>query len=237
MKINVDWCSFRTNFYGASGVDLLTIEPVSVFKYYPEMATANYRKCPGHQNQFKNTYVVCSPIDVEVNINKEEGWADIIYPKTLPPEILNPRFGEEHESPYPLFTFRLNRLLLVSKSSLKDVYVEQLEPVLEWNRDKNIRVIEGNFNISKWTRPIEASYEQRVKNLTVNFKRGQPMYYFRLSTDDPDDIITLNRVEMTKEMHDDCDKCLQVKDFLPNKKLKFLYNLKDVFNKSFKNTQ
>ena len=233
MKINVDWCSFRTNFYGSSGIDLLTIEPVSVFKYYPEMATANYRKCPAHQNQFKNTFVVCSPIDIEVNINKEETWCDIVDPKNIPKEVFNPRFGEEHESPYPLFTFRMNRLLLTAPGA-KDIYVEQLDPILEWDRDRNIRIIEGNFNISKWTRPLEASYEQRNKNMTVKFKRGQPMYYFRLSTNDPDDIIVLNRVEMTKEMYKDCERCLQVKEFAPNKKLKFLYDLRDKFIESLK---
>lgn len=234
MKISVDWCSHRTNFYEANGVDLLTIEPISVFKFYPETATANYRKCPAHQNQFKNTFVVCSPIDMEVVINKEQQWCDVIEPPSLPKEVFNPRFGEEHESPYPMFTFRLNRIMLMPQDPSIDVYVEQLEPILEWGRDPNIRIIEGNFNISKWPRPLEASYEQRTKNITVKFKRGQPMYYFRLSTNDPDDIVVLNRVEMTKKLFDDVDRCLQVKNFAPNKRLKFLYNLRDKFIESLK---
>lgn len=234
MKVNVDWCSHRTNFSEANGADMLAIDPISVFKYYPEMATANYRKCPSHQNQFKNTFVVCSPIDVEVEINKDNNWCNIIDPPNLPKEVFNPRFKEERDSPYPLFTFRFNRIMLMPQDSNVDVYVEQLEPILEWDRDTNIRIIEGNFNISKWTRPLEASYEQRTKNLTVKFKRGQPMYYFRLSTNDPDDVIVLNRVEMTKEIFDDADRCLQIKEFAPNKKLKFLYELRDNFINSFK---
>jgi hypothetical protein len=234
MKITVDWCNHRTNFYGASGVDLLSIEPIPVFKFYPEMATANYRKCPAHQNQFKNTFVVCSPIDMEVVINKEESWCDIIEPPSLPKEAFNPRFKEENESPYPLFTFRLNRIMLMPQDPSIDVYVEQLEPILEWERDTNIRIIEGNFNISKWTRPLEASYEQRTKNMTVKFKRGQPMYYFRLSTNDPEDIVVLNRVEMNKESFEDSERCLQVKEFAPNKRLKFLYDIRDKFIESLK---
>lgn len=234
MKINVDWCSHRTNFYGADGIELLAIEPVSVFKYYTETASANYRKCPAHQNQFKNTFVVCSPIDIEVNINKEQNWCDIVYPKHIAKEVFNPRFGEEHESPYPMFTFRMNRIMLVPQNPKIDVYVEQLEPILEWERNTNIRVIEGNFNISKWTRPLEASYEQRYKNMTVKFKRGEPMYYFRLSTNDPDDVIVLNRIEMTQKLYEDSERCLQVKEFAPNKKLKFLYDVRDKFIESFK---
>lgn len=238
MKLTVDWCSYRSIFDRANGVDgadLLTIEPVPVFKYYTEMATSNYRKCPAHQNQFKNTYVVCSPIDVEIEINKEENWCNIIYPTTLPKEMFNPRFGEEQQSPYPLFTFRFNRLLFTS-SGEKDVYMEQLEPILEWDKDPNIRIIEGNFNISKWSRPVEASFEQRAKKVLVKFKRGQPMYYVRFSTNNPDDIIVLNRVELTKELFDDVERCLIVKNYAPNKKLQFLYDLRDSFIKSFKKT-
>lgn len=234
MKLTVDWCSHRTNFYGADGIELLAIEPIPVFKYYPELATANYRKCPAHQNQFKNTFVVCSPIDIEVKINKEENWCDVVNPPHAPKEIFNPRFGEEQQSPYPLFTFRMNRIMLMPQDPSVNIYVEQLEPILEWERDTNIRIVEGNFNISKWTRPLESSYEQRYKNMTVKFNRGQPMYYFRLSTDDPDDVIVLNRVEMNQKIYEDSERCLQVKEFAPNKKLKFLYDVRDKFLSSLK---
>jgi hypothetical protein len=216
------------------GDELLAIEPIHVFKFYSETATTNHRKCPAHQNQFKNTYVVCSPIDIEIEINKEQNWCDIVEPKTLPPEALNPRFMEEHESPYPVFSLRLNRFIFTPEDTSKNIYIEQLEPILEWDRAKNIRVVEGSFNISKWTRPLEATYEQQTKNITVKFKRGQPIYYVRFSTDDPEDIITLNKVDMNKELFDDAERCLGVKRFYPAQKLKTLYDLRTKFIESFK---
>ena len=231
MKINVDWCNFKEKDVDT---ELLTIEPIPVFKFYPEMATADYRKCPAHQNHFKNTYVVCSPIDIEITINKEENWCDILSPKGLPPEVLNPRFKEENDSPHPIFSLRLSRLVFTPNNSPKDVYVAQLEPILEWDRDRNIRIIEGNFNISKWTRPVESSFEQRNKTVTFKFKRGQPMYYARFFTDDPEDVIVLNRVEMTDAKYADMKRCLDVKTFLPNRKLQFLYDLRTKFIESLK---
>ena len=60
------------------------------------------------------------------------------------------------------------------------------------------------------------------------------MYYARFSTDDPDDIIVLNKIELSRKLFDDVDRCLQVKQFAPNKKLKFLYDLRDQFIGSFK---
>jgi hypothetical protein len=213
---------------------MLTIEPIPVFKLYPEIANADFRKCPAHQNQFKNTYAVCSPIDFEIAINKEENWCNIIYPKSLPTQILNPRFKEEGDSPYPIFSLRLSRLLFTPQESEKDIYIEQINPVLEWDRANDIRVIEGNFNISKWTRPLECAFEQRTKNLTVKFKRGQPMYYARFSTDDPEDVIVLNRIEYTPELHKDVERCAEVKNFCPVQKLKALYELRTNFLNSFK---
>lgn len=235
MKINVNWCSFRDSFDNASSLDMLAIDPIPVLKFYPEMATADYRKCPAHTNQFKNTYAMCSPIDFEVIINKEEKWCDVVEPKNLPPECFNPRFGEERESPYPIFGLRINRVLFSPVDSPKDIYVEQIEPVLDWDRDRNIRVIEGNFNISRWTRPLECAFEQRSKNITVKFKRGQPMYYARFSTDDPEDVIVLNRSEITKEMFDDSDRCVGLKHYAPANKLKDLYDIRDAYVNSLKN--
>jgi len=231
MKINLNWCSYKEQ---TENSDLLAIEPIPVFKFYPETASTAFRKCPAHQNQFKNTYVVCSPIDFEIEINKEENWCNIIYPKSLPPELFNPRFEEENNSPYPIFSLRLNRLVFTPEKVGKNIYVEQLEPILEWDRATDIRIIEGNFNVSKWTRPLEAAFEQRHKNLTIKFKRGQPLYYVRFFTDDPEDVIVLNRVELTPEVEKDIDRCLQVKSFCPFTKLKALYELRDKFINSFK---
>ena len=231
MKLTVNWCNYNEQ---VGNSDMLTIEPMPVFKFYPEMANADFRKCPAHQNQFKNTYVICSPIDLEIKINKEENWCDIVFPKTVPPQILNPRFGEEGNSPYPIFSLRLSRLLFTPQNSEKDIYIEQIEPIFEWDRASDIRVIEGNFNISKWTRPLECAFEQRNKVVTVKLKRGQPMYYARFSTDDPEDVIVLNRIEITPEINKDIANCADVKSFCPVQKLKDLYQLRTNFINSFK---
>lgn len=230
-KINVDWCLWRDKFNAVDGSELLAIDPIPVLKFYQENDGSAFKKCPAYINHYKNTFVVCSPIDCEVDINKEKGWADIVEPKSLPKNLLNPRFGDEGTSPYPIFSLRINRIL--ATTTHKDVYVEQTEPVLEWDRATDIRVVAGNFNISKWVRPLELAFEQKTKNVRVSIKRGQPLYYMRFITPDPDDIVVLNKVEMTKEMFDDAQRCLSVKEFTQNSSLKFLYGLRTKFMESF----
>lgn len=234
MKININWCNFPYKFNEPEATDLLTIEPIPVLKFHSEVASANHRKCPAHTNYFKNTYVMCSPIDFEVVINKENNFCDVVEPKKLPQICFNPRFEEEHESPYPIFSLGFNLVLFMPVDTEKNIYLEQLDPVLDWDRDPNIRVISGNFNISKWLRPLECAFEQRTKNLTVKFKRGQPMYYFRFITDDPEDNIVLNRVDITKEIFDDAIRCTKLKVYAPINKLKTIYEIRDRFIKSFK---
>jgi len=227
MKINVDWCLYPDEFGAIEGEEFLVLDPVPVLKYYTDNDSADFKKCPGYLNFYKNTFVVCSPIDLEVVINKDESWANIITPQNLPKKVFNPRFGEEHDSPYPLFSLRLSRLLLTTKT--ENVYVEQAEPFLEWDRATDIRIISGNFNINKWVRPLESSFEQRTKNLTVKFKRGQPMYYIRFITPNPDDIVVLNKIEITKELFEDSQRCVSLKSFRPGLSLNMLYGLRDKF--------
>lgn len=231
MRVTVNWCLWRDTFDSVEGEELLVTDPIPVLKFYQENESATFRKCPAYINYYKNTFVVCSPIDCEIEINKEKGWANIIEPKNLPKSRLNPRFGDENESPYPIFSLRINRLLVTT--SHKDVYVEQTEPVLEWDRATDIRVIAGNFNISKWVRPLELAFEQKTKNVKVVVKRGQPLYYMRFITSDPDDIVVLNKIEMTKDIFDDAQRCLAVKEFTSNSSLKYLYELRAKFMERF----
>jgi hypothetical protein len=227
MRINVEWC---INNMKPTGEDLLMMDPVPVLKMYSQLGGSAHRNCPSYLNHFKNTYVFFSPFDVEVELNKEENSFRIIEPKNInPKEFLNPRFNEEGGSPYPIFSLRLSPLVFNPVDCNKDVYLTQVEPSLEWDRARDIRLIEGGFNISKWKRPLDVAFEQRTKNLTVKFKRGQPIFYLKFSTDDPEDVIVLKRVELTESLRRDIDRCLEVKHLVPNMKLKDMYALRDSY--------
>jgi hypothetical protein len=227
MKINVNWCIYRDSFDAVDGLELLALDPIPVLKYHQENDGAQFKRCPAYVNYYKNTYAVCSPIDLEIDINREDNWANINNPPQLPKEMFNPRFGEEGDSPYHLFSLRLNRLVFTTEA--KDIYIEISDPNLNWDRDQNIRIISGNFNISRWVRPLEASFEQKNKKSTIKFKRGQPMYYVRFITQNPDDIVVLNRKEMDKDLFNDVQRNTSVKLFKQNSSLQFLYDLRNKF--------
>jgi hypothetical protein len=233
--VNVNWGMYDRTLDGknTSGLVYLIDDPIPVLKYYQDIKNSLYRKCPAHTNYYKNTFVVCSPIDLEIELNKDNNWCNVITPKEFPKNLFNPRFSEEADSPYPIFSLGIPWIVATCKE--KNVYIEQCEPVLDWERDPNIRIISGSFNIYKWVRPLEVAFEQRYKNMTIKFKRGQPLYYIRFVTEDPDDIVALNKVALSEETYKDVTRCIELKMFYPNKGLNFIYGLRQKFINSIKN--
>lgn len=224
MKIEVEWFYAYDN-PDSSAIDLLGLEPVPALTYYAENKNSAMRRCPAHLDALKNTYVVCSPIDYEIEINKEHQWLNVIKPANLPHNFVAPRFNEEGDSPYPMFSLSFGEM--VFNSPTHDVWMEQVDPYLEWERKNKVRVIGGIFNIHRWTRPVQASFEQQEKNIVLAVKRGDPLFYVRFTTGDPKDIISLKKIAPSDANVADYQRNVTVKKFYPNASLPFLYKLRD----------
>ena len=212
--------------YGSS---MVALDPVPVLKYYAENNNAKFRKCPAYINLLKNTFAVLSPIDLKIEINAQELWANVVEPRSLPKDILDLRFDEGNGSPYPIFSLHTCKMVFVAE---QDVMLELIDPFMEWERKNPVRVIGGQFNIHKWVRPIECPYEANQTVFTYSIKRGEPLHYVRFFTNDPNDIIALQRVEMTKEIEADILENTNIKNLIQNSSLEFLYNLRSKY-KSF----
>ena len=224
MKIEVEWF-YAYDEKDSSAIDLLGIEPIPALAFYADNKNAAMRRCPAHLDALKNTYVVCSPIDYEIEINKEQQWLNVKHPASLPPNFVNPRFNEEGDSPYPIFSLSFGEM--VFSSPMHDAWMEQIDPLMEWERKNKVRVIGGIFNIHRWVRPVQTSFEQQEKNITLSVKRGDPMFYIRFSSGDPKDIITIKKIVPSEEAVTDYQRNVTVKKFYPNASLSFLYKLRD----------
>jgi hypothetical protein len=226
MKIEIEWGTFFTDS-DVEGLEFLTIDPVSAFKYYQDQKSSLIKRCPAHTDILKNTYVLLCPIDLKVEINKTEKWANVIIPKNLPKSCFQPRFDEHNDSPYPVFSFAFPYMMFISKKH--NVVMELTQPYLEWDRKQDIRIINGKFNIKRWHRPIQFAFEQKEKNVVVEFKRGESVAYVNFITENSDDIIVLKKVEFDKNQISFTTKLLQVTKFYNYAKLGFLYDLADKY--------
>lgn len=224
MQVEVKW--FYTNEGADSNaIEMLGLDPVPAMTFYGASKGAQMSRCPAHVDALKNTYVVCSPIDYEIEINKEQQWVNVSHPPLLPTTFVDPRFDQEGASPYPLFSLSFGEMVFSAPN--QDVWMEQIDPYLEWERKNKVRIVGGIFNIHRWTRPVQASFEQQEKNIKVSVKRGDPLFYVRFTTGDPKDVVTLKKVIPSEVEVADYQRNVAIKKFYPNASLSFLYKLRD----------
>jgi hypothetical protein len=226
MKLEVEWF-FTYDSLDGKTIEMLGLDPVPALKFYTDNKDSDIRRCPAYVEALKNTYVVCSPIDYDITIDRNTNTFDIKEPKLLPVDSLGARLDQAINSPYKLFTSIYGGMLFRSKD--KNVWMEQIDPFLEWNRSNQIRVVPGKFNIAKWHRPIDFTFEQKEMQTTIKIKRGDPLYYVRFHGEDPADIVTLKRVEQTIEDMSDWKTNVALKKYFPKTSLEFLYSAFDKF--------
>jgi len=226
MQIEVEW-QFVYESVETKSIELLGIEPVPALKFYDQNKDSEIRKCPAYIDALKNTYVICSPIDYDVEINKETNQIVLHTPNTLPPNMIHGRFNQAMESAFSLATFSYGAILF--ESHKENVWIEQIDPFLEWERKNPIRVTTGKFNIKRWCRPIDFTFEYKDKAVHLKIKRGDPLFYVRFHGENPSDIITLKRTEQTHQKLDEWRANTELKKFYSNTSLEFLYGLYDKF--------
>lgn len=226
MQIEVEW-HFVYESVEAKSIDLLGIDPIPALKFYDENKESEIRKCPAHIDALKNTYVICSPIDYDVGIHRETNQIIVTTPDTLPQNMIHGRFNQAVKSPFSLATFSYGAMLF--ESHKENVWVEQIEPFLEWEKKNPIRVTTGKFNIKRWCRPVDFTFEYKDKIVNLKIKRGDPLFYLRFHGENPADIITLKRIEQTHEKLNEWRSNTELKKFYQNTSLDFLYGLYDKF--------
>jgi hypothetical protein len=225
MKVTVNWMLRKE----PKGMHSVVLDPVPVLKHYSENNNAEIRKCPAYLNFLKNTFVILSPCDLKIEINAQELWANVIEPRFFPKDRLNLRFDQSHGSPYPMFSLIIPEMVFTSDH---DVILELVDPFMEWERKNPVRIIGGQFNIHKWVRPVECAYEANRTAFTYSIKRGDPLHYVRFYTDNPSDIIQLQRVEITDAIEADILENTSIKNYKHGSSLEFLYELRSKY-KSF----
>ena len=216
-RITVYWSSVLTSEY--SQTNLLHLEIVPVLKdfvksYKNQPLKTAYAQCPAATNFFKNTFVVKSPIDLEINLTQN------------PPSISIP--GSDMPNANSLFTIRSfpDRLfdLEIPFTFISDTSLEmsQMPAFLhENNYTKSSSTFAGRFNIGKWIRPLYSTITLHQPKVKIN--RGDALFYVKFDTN--------KKIILKNFIHDNytqamINNCVNVKDFyrkIPFSKLYKMY--------------
>jgi len=147
-----------------------------------------FLKCPAHTDFLKNTYIFKSPIDINFEIDVVEQGESRVFCENISQEIFDHivdlRFLTDNErgiTPYPVIGIDFLNTLRCNESLSMQVF-----PAFMHYNDftSKATIIPGEFDISKWTRPVELVFEVKNKKEKFSIKKGDALSYFKFNSDD-----------------------------------------------------
>jgi hypothetical protein len=195
---NVAWSFFTNNKIGADDHPTCVL-PLIDQDYTPfrslvkDIATSRkgctYLKCPAHTDFLRNTWVFCAPFDLTLEIEVDPDSDMVrVHCENISQEIfesiIDTRFlykTEQAKNPYPLMgidwlcVFACEELLMM-----------QVFPAFMHKNEftDKTTVIPGEYDVGRWTRPVETVFEIRSNRERIVISKGDAISYVKFISDD-----------------------------------------------------
>jgi hypothetical protein len=186
---------------------------------------STFLKCPAHTDFLKNTYVLKAPFDITFDINVVEEGPSTVYCENISQEVfdyvIDLRFLENVErgiSHHPVIGIDFLNTFRSEESLMMQVF-----PAFLHYNDFTYKtcVIPGEFDISKWVRPVELVFEVKTRKEKIEIKKGDALAYFKFNSED---IIKLEKEEVPWDSIHVCSNLRNVKPFRPLKERYAAFN-------------
>ena len=199
-------------------LDIIIYPPEPAYKYLLEIKKgANYLECPSFPAELKNTFILRSPMDINIWIEKDGA---------VRTDSCDQRFYDNQFSckkyKHGKYVYQIPPTLLFFTEDDEEVIAVSMPVAL--HETPNALFISGRFDISKWVRPLNYGFEVADETKPIQIKRGDPLYMVKFICKD-NSTVQLNRVPMTPEIHTMQRACVNVKHAVPNLNLKTLYGM------------
>lgn len=226
--IKVKWSSYTgknssRSKNNLSPFDAMLIEPVPVIKYISQIKdTPYYIKCPAFTDYYKNTYVILSPYDVK--IIWDDQYQNYIF-NYFSQEVVNNFItirDKETIDTHAIMTLPPS-LLFWSDNS---VMIESFPCIFDTETEIGLKTktIPGVFDIGKWYRPVNFTFEIKKDNLPLIIKRGDPLFCIRFNSLINDKII-LEQDVISDHLAEIIQSFTQIKNIKQQLSLNSLYEI------------
>lgn len=229
MSTVINWTTapFTKGAFAARRFELEIIfqEPKNLFRLLrASREKSEYLKCHALIDQLKNTYIITAPLDMVIRYDRDKSWLSIdgIDQKLYDDNVLNR--GTQFSENDPVLISCFPRYIFYSDSPVK----MSVWPTPLLGEVENTRVVVGGFDISKWIRPIDWTFEIVDDKKEVVIKQGDPLFAVHFAASD-DSAVVLNRVPFTEDIYNVSMGCSRVKSLIKNLPLKKCYELADSF--------
>ena len=148
---------------------------------FPQGGINGHMKCPAFKDFLYNCYVLLFPYDLHLRLNPVSQSFSIIESSVdLDSEMILVRWGQQYAdtrvvislNPYILFDATEDVLMEVSPA-----FLHAVEPRLQC-----LTPVPGAFNIGRWFRPIDFTFELSMTNQDIELHKGDPLIYLRFKT-------------------------------------------------------
>jgi len=213
--------------------DITYFAPTPVLKelFSKRKNTAGFFRCPALKEITKNTYAIRAPYDLNFEVTADGGFTSNVSKEFFESLcIWRGNFGNDID----IYAMTLPpAYLFYSKSSVK---IESIPAFMETNKSiENINLIPGSFNIGKWIRPVDFTFEVKNSKLPITMKRGDIIFYVRFITEDESEIELERSID--NSIYDVSYTCLSVKERIHHMPLYKMYDMAADYISSFWKTK
>lgn len=216
----------------ATWLNLLAFEPEPVLKYIRDERNgfASYLRCPAFKDYYRNTFLIRCPMDLKLTVEKDLNGNKVLRTHSYDQTFFNKNISDRLKQSDLLPTMSVDiGNIFYSKG---EVVLEQLSLSMGISQfDTNMNVISGEFDISKWIRPVYLGIEILDETKPIILKRGMPLYFIRFRTSKK---VKLIRKELTKDIQLISNSCLSLKSITPFNTMKENYEHAKEFMKMYK---
>ena len=219
-KENIYWCPFLLD---GDWHNVGYFEPEPVFKHIISQRDndVEYLKCPAFQKYYSNTFLIRSPVDLELTISRDSEGRKILTTKNF-----NQKFYNDHIFP----RMAQNKVFSMFSVEFSYIFYSENSVILEMipaNMEKtafvqNTNLIPGEFDISKWIRPVSPAFEVVDDSQTLKISRGDPLYYIRFNSDKKVNLVRIKQDDTIEKVEKACSR---LKFFVPKNSLEENYEV------------
>jgi len=156
---------------------------------------SRFKLCPANAQFIKNFWLIRSPFDLELNLNRKNNNCSINQNQRFFNTFVNVRWNDFTETDLMLVSFNFQYMFIADEPVWIEVYPPFLHKEVE-----NTRFINGTFDIYNWQRPVDFSFEVLDDTQPVKIKRGEPLFYVKFCSKKLNDDFILKQIEWTDEL-------------------------------------
>lgn len=185
-------------------------------------ARGNYLSCIAIQDFHLNGYTVFSPFSATIKFDRQRNHVDIIGDNIINTVKFNPDSSVELQL-YPQYVFR----------STESVNIQLLPPLLVPPRSDAV-VTAGEFDISRWYRPLHTAFIIPANIDVFEIMEGDPLFSVRFVTKNNEPVKLVRQALTDNETHL-VNACANVTYVKTGSKLSNLYQYFERFKQSLAN--